>query len=82
MNLYAVVPIRRKDIGEQKKGTELPPRFDLKPMNHKAACNWMDSCRNEFTDYRLMEWPESEPFSCKPIIADGYRRDKDKLTAR
>ena len=67
--LYAVVGILRKT----KKET---PRFDLAPMNHAAACNFMDSCRNQFTDYRLIDWPENQPHPKPPICADGYRRDK------
>jgi hypothetical protein len=65
--LYAVVSIYRK-TGQETT------RFDLRPMNHAAACNFMDSCRNEFTDYRLIDWPENQPYEGKPLYADGYRR--------
>lgn len=35
MNLYTVIPIRRRTIGEHKAGREYAPRFDLAPMNHR-----------------------------------------------
>jgi len=73
--LYAVVSILRKT----KKETT---RFDLAPMNHAAACNFMDACRNEFTDYRLIEWPASQPQLKPPMFADGYRRQKNTPPAR
>ena len=71
MKLYTVTPIRRKT------GEELPPRYDLRPMNHAAACNFMDACRNEHTDYKIHPWPDSVPHPGPPLTADGYRRDKD-----
>lgn len=70
MKLYAVIPISKT------KG-KLPPRFDLHPMDHKAACNWMDSCRNEHTDYRLTEWPKSVPFPGPPVTAKRYRQNTE-----
>ncbi len=73
--LYAVVTVFLKI----KKEPE--PRFDLAPMNHAGACNWMDSCRNKYTDYRLIEWPAHQPHPKPPIYADGYRRDQDKPKA-
>lgn len=68
--LYTVIPIH--------KGEELPPRYDLRPMNHAAACNFMDACRNSFTDYKIHPWPESVPQTGEPLIAEGYRRDQGK----
>lgn len=59
-------------------GIESRPRFDLAPMNHAAACNFMDACRSRHTDYMLIDWPEDQPFPRPPMFATGYRRDKDK----
>jgi len=78
MKLYAVIPIYRNRLTDREKETEGKPRFDLRPMNHPAACNWMDACRDDWTDYRLIDWPEDVPLSGIPLIADKYRRDKDK----
>lgn len=66
--LFTVIPI--------VKGRELPPRYDLRPMNHAAACNFMDACRNSFTDYKIHPWPASVGFSGTPILAGRYRRDR------
>lgn len=73
--LYTVIPIARN----RKTGNgDLSPRYDLRPMNHAAACNFMDACRNEFTDYKLHKWPSSVPFPGEPLLSNGYRRDKSK----
>ena len=69
--LYAVVPISKE------KG-ELAPRFDLAPMNHAAACNFMDACRNSHTDYRLEYWPEEVAHPKPPQYRDAYRRDQKR----
>lgn len=69
-DLFTVIPIHQ--------GVELPPRYDLRPMNHAAACNFMDACRNSFTDYKIHPWPDSVPHPGEPLKANGYRRDKDK----
>lgn len=81
MKLFAIIPIcrNRQNMPKSHVG-ELPPRYDLAPMNHAAACNWMDACRNHHTDYRLTPWPAEVPHPAPPMIATGYRRDKDKLT--
>lgn len=70
--LYTVVAISRKT------GVEQPPSYDLRPMNHAAACNFMDACRNAVTDYRIHPWPEDIPFPGEPSLADSYRRDQDR----
>jgi hypothetical protein len=72
MKLFTVTPIRRKS------GEELPPRYDLAPMNHFAACNFMDACRNAATDYKLHEWPADVPHGKRLCLAAGYARDKGK----
>lgn len=74
MILYTVIPIRRRAVSGQPKGHKLPPRYDLRPMNHAAACNWMDACRNQWTDYEIHPWPADVPHPGKPILAKGYRR--------
>ena len=76
--LFAVIPIymhRDANNGEQ------PPRLDLAPMNHAAACNWMQACRNHWTDYRLTIWPESVSHSKPPMLANGYRETADNWRA-
>lgn len=30
-----------------QKGVKGAPRLDLAPMNHAAACNFMDACRTD-----------------------------------
>lgn len=70
--LFAVIRINRATKREMT-------RLDLAPMNHAAACNFMDSCRTEYTDYRLTPWPEATPHPAPPMYADAYRRDQDKL---
>lgn len=65
--LYTVIPI--------SQGKELPPRYDLHPMNHAAACNFMDSCRNSFTNYKIHPWPDSVPLNGEPLTSSRYRRD-------
>lgn len=72
MKLYTVISINRETSKES------PPRYDLAPMNHAAACNFMDSCRTEYTDYRIHPWPDDVAAAEPPLIANGYRRDKDK----
>lgn len=66
MKLYTVIAINRKT------GREMPPRYDLRPMNHPAACNFMAKCRNEFTDYKIHEWPDTVPLNGEPLTADKY----------
>lgn len=72
MKLYAVIHINRKTR------KEMPPRFDLAPMNHPAACNWMDACRNDYSDYKLTLWPAAVPHPAPPISCDRYRRHQDQ----
>lgn len=74
MKLYTVIPIRRRAIGSHPKGREYPPRYDLAPMNHEAACNFMASCRTEATDYRIHPWPDDVPHPSAPLIATSYRK--------
>jgi hypothetical protein len=76
MKLYTVASINRKS------GKQEPPRYDLAPMNHAAACNFMDACRNRDTDYVIIDWPDHIPHPKPPMLADGYRRDKDKPPER
>jgi hypothetical protein len=57
----------------RKTGKKFPPRFDLLPMNHEAVCNFMDACRNRFTDYEVFPWPQNVPFSGPPVLAESYR---------
>lgn len=59
---FAVIAIRARDIGPQKKGLEFPPSYDLQPMTHDEACAFMRSCRNRDTDYKLHPWPAEVPF--------------------
>lgn len=76
MKLFTVIPINRKTKAE------LPPRYDLAPMNHAAACNFMDACRDRHTDYKIHHWPENVPHPKAPMLAKGYRRDlEEKHTA-
>lgn len=72
MKLFTVIPIDRRT------GAGLGARYDLRPMNHAAACNFMDACRNDATDYEIHPWPDDVPHPGPPLMADGYRRDKDK----
>lgn len=67
MKLYTVASIWRST------GRVSAPRFDLTPMSHAAACNFMDACRSDFTDYKLIPWPESVPIQSPPLHAAGYR---------
>lgn len=75
VKLYAVIPIATNRLPDRKATSEGKPLFCLRPMNHAAACNWMQACRNEFTDYRLIEWPADVAAPGAPIIADDYRKD-------
>ena len=59
----------------RKTEKQFPPRYDLKPMNHAAACNFMDACRNEYTDYVIIPWPGPHE---EILTAEGYRSDKNK----
>jgi hypothetical protein len=73
MKLFTVIPI-------SKTAGELAPRYDLLPMNHAAACNFMDACRNSSTDYKLHEWPADVPAPPgPPCFAMGYKRDKSTI---
>lgn len=67
MALYTVISINLHT------GEESGPRYDLVPMNHQAACNFMQACRTEYTDYRLHPWPDSVPHG-EPLIAQNYRK--------
>ena len=78
MKLYTVTPIYRNRT--HNNGPQAP-RYDLRPMNHAAACNWMDACRNHHTDYMIHPWPDDVPHPGPPLIVGRYRRDKDKQTA-
>lgn len=69
--LYAVVPVYLKPRASGAK--EGSPRLDLAPMNHPAACNWMDACRDRYTDYLLIDWPADAPHPKPPMLATGYR---------
>jgi hypothetical protein len=57
----------------RKTGEKFSPRFDLLPMNHEAVCNFMDACRNRFTDYEVFPWPQNVPLSGPPVFAESYR---------
>lgn len=72
--LFAVIPIywRRNPASRNGEGA---PRFDLSPMNHAAACNWMHNCRTYFTDYRLTPWPADVPFPSPPLFAERYNSE-------
>lgn len=72
--LFAVIPVRRVTVGNHPKGKEYPPRLDLAPMNHQAACNFMEACRTTFTEYKLTPWPADAPYPASPLIATEYRR--------
>ncbi len=74
--LYAVVPVY---IVPRSHGRKPEPRYDLAPMNHQAACNWMDACRNQWTDYILIPWPDDVPHQAPPCLATDYRRDRKQL---
>jgi len=52
----------------------IPPRYDLRPMNHKAACNFARACTTGFTRWTLHLWPDSVPHTGEPLIASKYRR--------
>jgi len=70
--IFCVIPIyknRKKGNGEQ------PPKFNLAPMNHAAACNYIKSCLNDFTDYRLTPWPRDEPYLKIPIYSNFHRKN-------
>ena len=67
MKFYTVITINRSS------GKEMPPRYDLRPMDHMSACNFMVACRSNHTDYRLHEWPEDVPHSGIPLFCAGYR---------
>lgn len=69
VTFYAVVHINRKTR------KEAPPRYDLAPMNHAAACNFIHACRNEHSDFRLVEWPADQSASKFPMFATGYRKN-------
>lgn len=73
--LYAVIPIYKNRLPDRRQETEAKPRFDLRPMNHAAACNWMEACRDQWTDYRLIEWPADVAWPSSPMLAAKYRRD-------
>lgn len=73
MKLYTVVPIIR---GTEK---EMPPRYDLAPMNHAAACNFMEACRNSHSDYRIHDWPADVAHPALPMYATGYRSDQSPI---
>jgi len=69
--LFCVIPIyknRKTGNGEQ------PPKLNLAPMNHQAACNYMTACRNDFTDYRLTPWPIDEHYLKMPQYSNHYRK--------
>lgn len=68
MKLYTVITINRRT------GEESPPRIDLAPMNHAAACNFMQACRTGYTDYRLHPWPDDVPHG-EPLISHHYRKN-------
>lgn len=69
MKLYTVILLDRKT------GQELKAMLDLAPMNHAAACNFMEACRNEHRDYKLQEWPEDVSPVSPPMYSMAYRRD-------
>jgi hypothetical protein len=73
MKLYTVTPYRARTVGTHRKGREYPPRIDLAPMNHAAACNFAAACRNEETGYRITPWPEGTPHPKPPLYAATYR---------
>jgi len=54
---------------------KLPPRYDLRPMNHAAACNFMQACTTEFTTWQLHPWPADVPHNGEPLLANGYRKN-------
>ena len=56
------------------KTTKHPPRYDLRPMNHAAACNFAKACTTEFTSYELHPWPADVPAPGPPLLANGYRK--------
>lgn len=74
MKLFAVIPYRRRAIGSQPKGHELPPRYDIAPMNHEAACNWVHNCTTDATGYRLTPWPDDVPHPSPPLTAERHLR--------
>lgn len=73
MKLYTVIPFTRRQVGTIPKGHTFPPRYDLAPMNHAAACNFMEACRTGTTDYRLHPWPDDVPHPKPPMLAASYR---------
>lgn len=72
MKLFTVIPTNRKT------NRVLPPRYDLRPMNHAAACNFARACTNENTSYRLQPWPADVSQPGPPLTANGYAADNDK----
>jgi len=72
MKLFTVIPTNRRTK------REFGPRYDLRPMNHAAACNFARACTTEATSYRLQPWPDNVPHSGPPLTANGYAADNDK----
>lgn len=56
----------------------IPPRYDLRPMNHAAACNFARACRTGFTRWTLHPWPADIPAPGPPLTAKTYAADNDK----
>ena len=57
---------------------EIPPRYDLRPMNHAAACNFARACTTRFTSWTLHPWPADVAQPGPPLLANGYAADNDK----
>lgn len=74
MKLFTVIATTRC-AGQTR---QCPPRYDLQPMNHAAACNFARACTNEHTSYKLTPWPPDVPQPGPPLIAKGYAADNDK----